>query len=96
MRVNIYAAEITDRVEVVETVAENTGAKFAGVRFYLESADVLVPPKHPDDDSSAVTFWVKSPATGFKPEHIDQLMSLFGAAGDALADYAFANKERSL
>jgi len=56
MRINIYAQEITDRLEVVETTAENTGAKFIGIRFYLDSPDSLKPPVHPDDDSSAVTF----------------------------------------
>lgn len=88
MRVNVYAAEITRRVEIVETNVEETGATFVGVRFFLESADVLVPPQHPDDDSSAVTFWVKSPASGFKPEHVGQLVNLFQDAAETLTDYA--------
>ena len=70
MRVNIYAEEMTQRVEIVEkTTADGT---FTGLRFYLE-LPVTVP--HPrggniqhrgpfmhrpgDDDSSAVTFWGK-------------------------------------
>jgi hypothetical protein len=65
MRVNVYAEEITGRVEIVEAVADNTGARFFGVRFYLESSDKMVPPQHPDDDSSAVTFWIKSGKSGY-------------------------------
>lgn len=66
MRVNIYAEEIIDRLEVVMAIAENTGSHFYGIRFYLESSDKLFPPKHPDDDSSAVTFWIKSKKDGYK------------------------------
>ena len=65
MRVNVYAQEVTLRVEIVNTTAENTGAAFVGVRFYLDSPEALKPPQHPDDDSSAVTFWVKSGKGGF-------------------------------
>jgi hypothetical protein len=70
MRVNVYAEEITSRVEVI--TKEINGVKFHGVRFYLE---LPVTTKHPhggntitrgpfmhhedDDDSSAVTFWGK-------------------------------------
>lgn len=65
MRVNVYAEEMTDRVELV------TKGEFTGIRFYLE---LPVTPTgnakeyqikgpffhHPgDDDSAAVTFWGK-------------------------------------
>jgi hypothetical protein len=69
MRVNIYAEEMTDRVEMVHK------GEFTGVRFYLElpaSIRVGGPESiaiaqvkgpflhHPgDDDSAAVTFWGK-------------------------------------
>lgn len=67
MRVNVYAEEMTDRIEIVEKVAV-TGERFTGLRFYLE-----LPATMPDgtqvrgsflhgigdDDSSAVTFWGK-------------------------------------
>lgn len=70
MRVNIYAEEITDRVEIIEkTTSDGT---FTGVRFYLElpvtmanaagGVDQVAGPfqHHPgDDDSAAVTFWGK-------------------------------------
>jgi len=70
MRVNIYAEEMTPKIEVIEKVTND--GKFTGIRFYLE-LPVTVP--HPnggyiqhkgpfihtpgDDDSSAVTFWGK-------------------------------------
>jgi hypothetical protein len=84
MRVNVYAQEITERVDVVEARAENTGANFIGVRFYLDSPDSLKPPKHPDDDSSAVTFWVKSGKRGFKFGDEKQLVELLRRAANYL------------
>jgi hypothetical protein len=71
MRVNVYAEEMTDRVEIV-TKTKN-GQDFTGLRIYLE-LPVTVSPDHGgadrqvsgpfihgegDDDSSAVTFWGK-------------------------------------
>lgn len=75
MRVNVYAEEMTDRIEIVsKTIA---GQTFTGLRFYLELPVTMttLPPDgspseltqisgpfmhHPgDDDSSAVTFWGK-------------------------------------
>lgn len=71
MRVNVYAEEMTQRVEIVQK------GEFTGLRFYLE-LPVTVPVNdekgnqvgntvyqgpfmhHPgDDDSAAVTFWGK-------------------------------------
>ena len=65
MRVNIYAEEMTDRVDLVFKTIE--GTKFTAVRFYLElpvtteEGQVKGPFMHRegDDDSSAVTFWGK-------------------------------------
>ena len=71
MRVNIYAEEITDRVEIIRKGA------FTGVRFYLHlpvtiNPDLVANGKEPDnrsgpfihhvgdDDSAAVTFWGKA------------------------------------
>lgn len=66
MRVNIYAEEMTDRVEIVSKEIE--GQTFTGLRLYLE-LPVTNPDgtqhsgpfvHHPgDDDSAAVTFWGK-------------------------------------
>lgn len=65
MRVNVYAEEMTDRVEIVSKVIG--GQTFTGVRFYLELPATVgnVQYQGPfihregDDDSSAVTFWGK-------------------------------------
>lgn len=63
MRVNVYAEEMTPRVEIVE---KKVGAQvFTGLRFYLElpaqqgQMQVRGPFMHGpgDDDSAAVTFW---------------------------------------
>lgn len=67
MRVNIYAEEMTNRVELV------TKGKFTGIRFYLYLPTTVVDNTTPepynikgpflhgpdDDDSGAVTFWGK-------------------------------------
>lgn len=66
MRVNIYAEEMTDRVELICKVTPD-GEFVVGVRFWLElpatvgSAQVRGPFIHRegDDDTSAVTFWGK-------------------------------------
>ena len=65
MRVNVYAEEMTDRVELV--TKEIDGHKFTAVRFYLELPATINGQQYQapfihrpgDDDSSAVTFWGK-------------------------------------
>jgi hypothetical protein len=75
MRVNIYAEEMTERVEIISKEIE--GRQFTGLRFYLELPVTVPEPgsalgsgavqqvsgpfmHHPgDDDSAAVTFWGK-------------------------------------
>ncbi len=72
MRVNVYAEEMTDRVEIISKDID--GQIFTGLRFYLElpvtvkgfndgTPDVQMrgPFIHrpADDDSAAVTFWGK-------------------------------------
>jgi len=75
MRVNIYAEEMTDQVEII--TKEIDGIKFTGLRFYLylpvtvknttsfqsdpDSQQIRGPFIHRpgDNDSSAVTFWGK-------------------------------------
>lgn len=70
MRVNVYAEELTDRVEIIRKTTED--GEFTGLRFYLE-LPISVPSgsghhvshrgpfihRAGDDDSSAVTFWGK-------------------------------------
>lgn len=66
MRVNIYAEEMTDRIEIIRKNIE--GQVFTGLRFYLylpvtapDGQQIQGPFLHHlgDDDSSAVTFWGK-------------------------------------
>jgi hypothetical protein len=69
MRVNVYAEEMTDRVEIISK--EIDGRRFTGLRLYLELPATEVRDgevrqvqgpfmHHPgDDDSAAVTFWGK-------------------------------------
>lgn len=65
MRVNIYAEEMTDKVEIISK--EIDGHSFTGVRFYLELPATVDGKQYQgpfihrpgDDDSSAVTFWGK-------------------------------------
>jgi len=67
MRVNVYAEEMTDRIEIISK--EIDGRTFTGLRFYLYlPMSTGTEPKHVrgpfihregDDDSAAVTFWGK-------------------------------------
>lgn len=65
MRVNVYAEEMTRRVEII--AKEIDGHRFTGLRFYLELPATVRgkqykgPFRHRpgDDDSAAVTFWGK-------------------------------------
>ena len=72
MRVNVYAEEMTDRIEIISK--EIGGQRFTGLRFYLELPVSVTQAQggavsqirgpfmhHPgDDDSAAVTFWGKT------------------------------------
>lgn len=65
MRVNVYAEEITDRIQIISKTIN--GQTFTGLRFYLELPVTVNGIQyqgpflhHPDDDDSgAVTFWGK-------------------------------------
>lgn len=69
MRVNIYAEEMTDRIEIVEKTID--GQVFTGLRIYLYlpvtvGKDTVRGPflhREGDDDSAAVTFWGKRDLT---------------------------------
>jgi hypothetical protein len=65
MRVNVYAEEMTDRLEIISKQID--GHNFTGLRLYLH-LPATVNGQHyqgpfmhrdGDDDSSAVTFWGK-------------------------------------
>lgn len=61
MRLNVYAEELTDEVDVVTKVVEDEefGRRvFYGVRLYLKSPPELHHSTE-DDDRSAITLWVK-------------------------------------
>ena len=70
MRVNVYAEEMTDRIEIVSKTIE--GQTFTGLRFYLELPATVNGQQYQgsfmhrpdDDDSSAVTFWGKRDLRG--------------------------------
>lgn len=65
MRVNVYAEEMTDRLEIISKKID--GHKFTGLRFYLELPATVGGKQYQgafmhrpgDDDSAAVTFWGK-------------------------------------
>lgn len=65
MRVNVYAEEMTDKVEIISKEIE--GQTFTGLRLYLELPATVDGKQYQgpfmhrpgDDDSSAVTFWGK-------------------------------------
>lgn len=65
MRVNVYAEEMTERVEIIKK--EIDGNVYTGLRLYLELPVTLNGNQfkgpfihHPgDDDSSAITIWGK-------------------------------------
>lgn len=80
MRVNIYAEEMTDRVELVEKSTPD--GDFVGLRFYLylpvttpDGQQVQGPFMHRegDDDSSAVTFWGKRDLRAVLERALDKL-----------------------
>lgn len=89
MRVNVYAEEMTDRIEITEKVVE--GIKFTGLRFYLE-LPVTIPTGHGgvtvfkgpfqhhqgDDDSAAVTFWGKKDFRSLLVQALDLLDKHYG------------------
>lgn len=87
MRVNVYAEELIDRVEVISKTAA-TGSTFVGLRFYLESSPKMMPPQHPDDDASAVTFWVKSGKNGYVDGDAIALIAMLRKAADKLVKEA--------
>ena len=65
MRVNVYAEEITDRIQIIGKRID--GHWFTGLRIYLELPATVGGKQYRgpfthrpgDDDSSAVTFWGK-------------------------------------
>lgn len=88
MRVNIYAEEMTDKVELIHKT--NDEGTFTGIRCYLElpvtqhllkidgsglTQQIKGPFIHRpgDDDSSAVTFWGKTQLKGMLKQALELL-----------------------
>lgn len=84
MRVNIYAEEMTERIEIIRKVIE--GQEYTGLRIYLElpvtfGANQIQGPfihHKGDDDSSAVTFWGKKDLRKVLKIAIEQLDTYYG------------------
>lgn len=96
MRVNVYAEEITDRVEIITKRTED--GEFTGVRFFLElpisvpsSGGHHVTHRGPfihrpgDDDSSAVTFWGKRDLRKVLQKALDQLDRYYNEPKDGMS-----------
>lgn len=80
MRVNIYAEEMTNRIEIIEKVID--GNVFEACRFYLylpttlpSGENVQGPFMHRegDDDSAAVTFWSRGKLREILQQAIEKL-----------------------
>lgn len=84
MRVNIYAEEMTERVELITKTID--GNVYTAVRFYLELPCTIPHPdgywqnvhgpfnhRPGDDDSAAVTFWGKKNLRTVLQKAIDML-----------------------
>lgn len=94
MRVNVYAEEMTERIELIHKTID--GQEFTGVRFWLElpvtefggpgqiSKQISGPFMHHlgDDDSSAVTFWGKKDLRAVLRKALDMLDAHYGGNVD--------------
>jgi len=102
MRVNVYAEEITNRVELISK--QTADGEFVGIRFYLELpvTDMtatnfgLDPIQHRgpfihrpgDDDSSAVTFWGKHALIPILEKAVAMLKDYYNQAEQPKQDLA--------
>ena len=102
MRVNVYAEEMTDRVELIRKTID--GNEFTAVRFYLElpctigkNGDTVRGPfihRPGDDDSSAVTFWGKKDLRKMLQHAIDLLDEHYARAGKSMTGCQLIAEER--
>lgn len=95
MRVNVYAEEMTNRIQIISKEIE--GQTFTGLRFYLELPVTLNPTVGDDrllkqaqgpfihhvgdDDSSAVTFWGKQDLRGMLRRALELLDGHYAKPG---------------
>ena len=86
MRVNIYAEEMTDRVEIIEKVVN--GQTFTGVRFYLEL------PVTQYNDKNGTTEQIKGPFEhGF---HVEDGRTIIDDDSSAVTFWGKADLRRTL
>ncbi len=85
MRVNIYAEEMTNRIEIIEK--EIDGIKFEALRFYMYLPVTTMAIANPDpvqvqgpfihregdDDSAAITFWSRGKLRNILQQAIELL-----------------------
>lgn len=84
MRVNVYAEEMTNRIEIISK--EIDGVTFTGLRFYLELPVTINNQQHQgpfihrpgDDDSAAVTFWGKRDLRKVLRKALEELDAHYG------------------
>jgi hypothetical protein len=89
MRVNVYAEEMTDRIEIISKEIE--GHTFTGLRLYLELPATVNGQQYQgpfmhrpgDDDSSAVTFWGKRDLRTVLRKALAELDKHYGGTNDA-------------
>lgn len=94
MRVNVYAEELTDRVELIHKVID--GREYTAVRFYMELPCTATLPgvtregqnvrgpfihRPGDDDSAAVTFWGKRDLRGILAKAIKLIDEHYAEGG---------------
>ena len=85
MRINVYAEELTNQVELVTKTLED-GRKFYAVRLFLESSSKLHNTLK-DDDRSGITFWVpwtKEKGNNFNV--LEEVMISLNVAAHSLVD----------
>lgn len=73
MRINVYSQELTKEIELISTVAKDTGITYQGIRLYLASPDILHHTAE-DDDRSAITFWIPN-AQSFTADDLGEVFS---------------------
>ena len=85
MRVNVYAEEMTDSIEIISK--EIDGQSFTGLRIYLHLPATVGGQQYQgpfmhrpgDDDSSAVTFWGKRDLRGVLRKALAELDQHYAA-----------------